>query len=118
MKYLIIIFFITTLNIFAIQDEDEQTWSLDSLDYNDLDFEADFDFKSSTGWFPTIVTSSSSYFLYSSFGGVHDEAKIRYSSYLAPSRRPLTDDFDLDSDQLEFREKYSKEEGDEGPSTG
>jgi filamentous hemagglutinin family protein len=115
MKYLIIIFFISTLSIFAIQDEDEQTWSLDSLDYNDLDFEADFYFKSSTGWFPTIVTSSTSYILYLESGGLHDEAKIRHSAFLAPSRRPLIDNYNLEPDQTEFRKKFSNDAGDPGP---
>ena len=117
MKYLIIIFFISTFNIFALQDEDEQTWSLDSLDYNDLDFDADFNFKTSSGWFANILTSSTSYMLYFVSGDVYDEAKIRHSSFFAPSRRPLMADFDLDGDQMEFREKFSKEVGDDGPVT-
>jgi hypothetical protein len=114
----ILIFFITFSTLFAWQeDDDDATWNLDTLDYRNLDFEADFEFKASYGWFPTIYTSGLSYIFYFSSGDIYDEAQITNSNFLAPSRLPLIADIQMDSDEKTIRKAYSKDEDEDGPET-
>lgn len=119
MKYylFILIFTCNFANIFANEEyEDEATWNLDTLDYSNLNFESDFKFKVSYGWFPAIYAGLS-YTFYFSAGDIYDEAHIVKSNYLAPSRLPLIADIQMDSEEKGMRKAYSKDDDEDAPET-
>ncbi|MBX3042662.1 MAG: hypothetical protein KIT33_01060 [Candidatus Kapabacteria bacterium] len=116
MKYLIItILLISVLPVFS--QEEFQPWDLDSLDYNELNFEEDFSYQASYGWFPKIVTSKLSYLIYANGGDIWDEAQLKTTPHIAHARLPLIASIPISTDRRKTKKAYSIEDDDNGPAT-
>ncbi|MDX9790036.1 MAG: hypothetical protein RBT61_04345 [Candidatus Kapabacteria bacterium] len=99
----------------TVLTQDDESWSLDTLDYGNFDIESDFLFQASWGWFPTIHSEGVYFGPYLSGGSVFDEAHLSQSDYFGIFGKPLIAAFEANTEELKIRKAFSKDTEEEGP---
>ncbi len=118
MKVLVIILLLFAYTGVYCQSNEEEEWNLDSLEYNPDDFQQDYIFQGSSGFFPLIYDDNTFYYnLYYISGDIYDHSNITQTQQFGQAYNSWIGNFDIAKDSRKIKIKYSLNNEDKYPIT-